>query len=257
MAPHPDSLPGFAGRTIVEALETRGDSFPYGSSVTPSRTTRNADALWSISHDAVCGGDGATVDASSPVLTVFVDATEAAATNATTGITLEAGPRVGPNAVEAILCSGTVEVTAQNRRRATPRPRTPHPGHPIPPPTVHPAPRRHTMHHLRLHQPIPPADPPHDSVVPQRPDRPREPHHPVLVPPPGRDPRPRPPHRPHLPTPTKTTPQPTHPRTTPPGHTEVRVDPSSPLPRSGRGASTGRQAGAQRRGLPAWRPPHT
>ena len=46
-------LPGFAGRTIVEALETRGDSFPYGSGVTPSRTTRNADALWSISHDAV------------------------------------------------------------------------------------------------------------------------------------------------------------------------------------------------------------
>ena len=72
-------LPGFAGRTVVEALETRGDSFPYGSSVTPSRTTRNADALWSISHDAVSGGDGATVDASSPVLTVFVDATEAAA----------------------------------------------------------------------------------------------------------------------------------------------------------------------------------
>ena len=64
------------------------------------------------------------------------------------------------------------------------------------------------MHHLRLHQPIPPADPPHDSVVPQRPDRPREPHHPVLVPPPGRDPRPRPPHRPHLTAPTKTTPQP-------------------------------------------------
>ena len=72
-------LPGFAGRTVVEALETRGDSFPYGSGVTPSRTTRNADALWSISHDAVSGGDGATVDASSPVLTVFVDATEAAA----------------------------------------------------------------------------------------------------------------------------------------------------------------------------------
>ncbi len=106
-------LPGFAGRTVVEALETRGDSFPYGSSVTPSRTTRNADALWSISHDAVSGGDGATVDASSPVLTVFVDATEAAASNATTGVTLEAGPRVGANAVEAILCSGTVEVTAR------------------------------------------------------------------------------------------------------------------------------------------------
>ncbi len=106
-------LPGFAGRTVVEALETRGDTFPSGSGATPSRTTRNADALWSISHDAVTGSDGATVDASSPVLTVFVDASEAAASNGATGVTLEAGPRVGPNAIEAILCNGTVEVTAR------------------------------------------------------------------------------------------------------------------------------------------------
>ncbi|MGB9358244.1 MAG: DUF222 domain-containing protein [Acidimicrobiia bacterium] len=106
-------LPGFAGRTVVEALETRGDEFPYGQGAAPSRTTRNADALWSISHDAVSGGDGATIDTSSPVLTVFVDATEAAASNGTTGVTLEAGPRVGPNAVEAILCTGFTEVTAR------------------------------------------------------------------------------------------------------------------------------------------------
>jgi len=106
-------LPGFAGRTVVEALETRGDSFPCGNGVTPSRTTRNADALWSISHDAVSGGDGATIDNASPVLTVFVEATEAAPANGTTGVTLEAGPRVGPNAVEALLCTGIVEVTAR------------------------------------------------------------------------------------------------------------------------------------------------
>ncbi|MGB9357381.1 MAG: DUF222 domain-containing protein [Acidimicrobiia bacterium] len=106
-------LPGFAGRTVVEALETRGDEFPYGPQVTPTRTTRNADALWSISHDAVTGGDGATIDSSTPVLTVFVDATEAAASNGTTGVTLEAGPQVGPNAVEAIMCTGAVEVTAR------------------------------------------------------------------------------------------------------------------------------------------------
>ena len=106
-------LPGFAGRTVVEALEARGDTFPYGSGVTPPRTTRNADALWSISHDAVSGSDGASVDTSTHLLTVFVDATEAAASNATTGVTLEAGPRVGANAIEAILCNGIVEVTAR------------------------------------------------------------------------------------------------------------------------------------------------
>ena len=98
---------------MVEALETRGDAFPYGSDVTPSRTTRNADALWSISHDTVNGGDGATIDTSTPVLTVFVDATEAAASNGTSGVALEAGPQVGPNAVEAIMCTGAVAVTAR------------------------------------------------------------------------------------------------------------------------------------------------
>ncbi len=197
----------------VEALETRGDTFPYGPDVTPSRTTRNADALWSISHDAVSGSDGATVDTNTPVLTVFVDATEAAPSNGTTGVTLEAGPRVGANAIEAILCSGTTEVTARTedgqplalgrRTRA----------HPAETATVHPAPGRQTMHHLRLHQPIPPPDPPHRPLVRRRPDRSREPDHPVLVPSPGRDPRPRPPHRPHLPTPTPPTVTPKNPRT--------------------------------------------
>ena len=108
-------VPGFAGRTIVAALETRGDTFPYGADVTPARTTRNADALWSISHDAVTGSDGASIDASTPVLTVFVDTTEAAATNGQAGVTLETGPRVGANAIEAILCTGVVEVTSRTR----------------------------------------------------------------------------------------------------------------------------------------------
>ena len=106
-------LPVFAGRTVVAALEARGDEFPYGPDATPSRTTRNADALWSISHDAVTGSDGATIDTTSPVLTVFVDATEAAPTSGQAGVTLEAGPRVGANAIEAILCNGIVEVTAK------------------------------------------------------------------------------------------------------------------------------------------------
>jgi len=108
-------LTGFAGRTVVAALETRGDTFPYGSEVTPARTTKNADALWSISHDAVAGSDGATVDSASPVLTVFVEASEAARSSGATGVTLEAGSRVGANAIEAILCSGVVEVTSRTR----------------------------------------------------------------------------------------------------------------------------------------------
>ena len=152
-------LPGFAGRTVVEALETRGDEFPYGQGAAPSRTTRNADALWSISHDAVSGGDGATIDTSSPVLTVFVDATEAAASNGTTGVTLEAGPRVGPNAVEAILCTGFDRSHRQNHRRATPCVGTPHQDDPTTVATVRSCTGTETLHRCRLHVEVSPPDP--------------------------------------------------------------------------------------------------
>ena len=63
----------------------------------PSRTTRNADALWAISQDSITGDNGATVEVIGPMVSVFVDATEAAATNGETGVTVEAGPQVGPN----------------------------------------------------------------------------------------------------------------------------------------------------------------
>ena len=59
-------LPGFAGRVVVEALEARGDTFPYGPGAAPSRTTRNADALWSLGLDSVEGSDGATADTTQP-----------------------------------------------------------------------------------------------------------------------------------------------------------------------------------------------
>ena len=43
-----------------------------------SRAARNADALWAISLDALYGADGATIEDPTPLLTVFVDANEAA-----------------------------------------------------------------------------------------------------------------------------------------------------------------------------------
>jgi hypothetical protein len=96
---------------VVQALEAKGDTLPEPDRT--SRAARNADALWAISLDALAGGDGATIDASTPVLTVFVDATDAAATRGQAGVTVEAGPRVGEAAIEAILCDGIVEVTAR------------------------------------------------------------------------------------------------------------------------------------------------
>jgi hypothetical protein len=106
-------LPGYAGRVVVQALEARADSFPYGPAAHPSRTTKNADALWAISQDSITGDDDATIDTSTPVVSVFVDASEAAATNAETGVQIEAGPHIGPNTLQAILCDGVIEVTAR------------------------------------------------------------------------------------------------------------------------------------------------
>ena len=44
-------------------------------------------------------------------VTVFVDAKEAAASNGEAGVMLEAGPKVGVQALQAILCDATTEVT--------------------------------------------------------------------------------------------------------------------------------------------------
>jgi hypothetical protein len=105
-------LPGGAGSIVVRALEAKADTLPAELDTT-SRAVRNADALWAISLDALTGGDGATIDTSTPLLTVFVDATEAAPTNGEAGVVVEAGPRVGRSTVEAILCDGIVEVTGR------------------------------------------------------------------------------------------------------------------------------------------------
>jgi len=100
-------LPAMAGRTFVEALDQKADQLPAGGG--GSRTTRYADALWAISLDSLAGSDGATIESATPLLTVFVDAHDAAATNGEAGVTIEAGPRVGPATVEAILCDGIID----------------------------------------------------------------------------------------------------------------------------------------------------
>jgi len=108
-------LPGFEGRTLVDALDAKADELPASPVRTESRTTRWADALWAISLDALSGRDGASTDSSTPLLTVFMDATDAAPTNGETGVAIESGPQVGPATLEAILCDGVVEVTATTR----------------------------------------------------------------------------------------------------------------------------------------------
>ena len=107
-------LPGFAGRIVMGALEAKADTFPAEPG-TVSRAARYADALWAISLDSLYGTDGASIEDSTPVLTVFVDANEAAASNGEAGVVIQGGPRVGVAAIEAILCDGVVEVTARTK----------------------------------------------------------------------------------------------------------------------------------------------
>ena len=108
-------LPGLAGRSFVDALDQKADQLPPDPDGSHGRGTRWADALWAISLDSLAGSDGVSVENATPLLTVFIDANDAAATDAEAGVVIESGPRVGPSAVEAILCDGIIEVTGRTQ----------------------------------------------------------------------------------------------------------------------------------------------
>jgi Domain of unknown function (DUF222)/HNH endonuclease len=103
-------LPSVAGAVIEQALHAVGDRLP-DSPEACSRATRNADALWKIGQDSLTGTEWDN-DAVSPQVTIFIDATDATATSAEAGVVVQAGPRVGPNTLEAIACDSIIEVTA-------------------------------------------------------------------------------------------------------------------------------------------------
>ena len=74
---------------------------------------RRADALTSICMDSLTGGsepgeDGRAVT----VAEVFVDATLASESFGEAGATISSGPRVGPNTLSEILCTGQIRIVA-------------------------------------------------------------------------------------------------------------------------------------------------
>jgi hypothetical protein len=105
------TLPGLAGRSLVDALDAKADLLP--NDMPEARTTRYADALWAISLDSLAGSDGVSIDSAAPLLSVFMHAGDAAPTSGEAGVWIDGGPRVGVNTLEAILCDGAVEVTAR------------------------------------------------------------------------------------------------------------------------------------------------
>lgn len=106
------SLTGIRFTTVEKALSDRGDEYrmlPDGAVL--SRTARNAHALVAMAQDSLdrnggeAGGTGSSI-------TVFVDTTTEEAT-----AQVEYGPRVGPAALEAIMCAGSVQIIGLDRGR--------------------------------------------------------------------------------------------------------------------------------------------
>ena len=102
-------LPGLGGTIVEEALFVTADRFPEEARL-DSRATRNADALVAICQDALTGSGPETT--TRPGVTVFVDATTPSETMA--GY-VAGGPVIGPNTLDELLCTGTVEVVTQDR----------------------------------------------------------------------------------------------------------------------------------------------
>ena len=96
-------LDGYTGAIIDKALTEAADQLPpLPDGTHASSSWRKATALLGL-----CISD----DPPPANLTVFIDTQHAAATNGETGIVLETGPRIGRQALQAILCDAVTEIT--------------------------------------------------------------------------------------------------------------------------------------------------
>lgn len=106
-------FPGADGRLVEQALQQRADQYrtlPHGKQC--PRTQLNADALVSIAQDSLDGTPEARTT-SVPLVSIFLDAQLAAATNGEAGAEIASGPRIGPLTLEQILCDGQVEIVTK------------------------------------------------------------------------------------------------------------------------------------------------
>jgi len=102
-------LTGYDWQVVTSALDDRADHLPRDGAATAQQ--RRADALVALATDwfgeeapARRGAGGG------PVVTVMVDPTLAGATGGEAGATVLNGPRVGPETLDLIMCTGSVEV---------------------------------------------------------------------------------------------------------------------------------------------------
>lgn len=101
-------LTGSDWQVVTTALDRRGDELPRLADVTAAQ--RRADALVALAHDYLDGRTAGAMGGSVPVVTVTVDPALAAATDGEAGVFIPGGPRVGPETLDEIACTGAVEV---------------------------------------------------------------------------------------------------------------------------------------------------
>ncbi|MEN8112770.1 MAG: DUF222 domain-containing protein [Actinomycetota bacterium] len=99
------------GRIIEQALHTKADQLrllPVGETCT--RAQRQADALAMMAQNSLDQDEGDTPAAGGGSVSILVDLNEANGTAGQLGATIEYGPKVGPNTLEELLCTGTVQI---------------------------------------------------------------------------------------------------------------------------------------------------
>jgi hypothetical protein len=102
-------LAGLDSRIVEKAVDQRADEIITGEAAL-GVAERRALALVDICQGSLY--TTGTPEGSHPVdVTVIVDARTAAPTNGQTGVSVLAGPRIGPMALQAVMCNAIVEVT--------------------------------------------------------------------------------------------------------------------------------------------------
>jgi hypothetical protein len=105
-------LPGIDGQVVEKALLQRADSNPFVEG--EGRPQRMADALTTLALDSLTGSGADAIGRQVTVAEVFVDGLLAASTSGEAGVRLSTGPKVGPQALSEILCSGQVRVIVED-----------------------------------------------------------------------------------------------------------------------------------------------
>ncbi len=103
-------LPGIGIRIFEQALYARADelrALPGGEAFT--RGQRQADALVALAMDSL-DRNGDIEGSSDSSVSIFVDLDRANGTGGEMGCEVEYGPRVGPNTLDELLCTGSAQI---------------------------------------------------------------------------------------------------------------------------------------------------